>query len=85
MAPGVTRDQVVAKFKSSAMSDEAWDLIKTGVISNLIWKIGERPGVAFTVTADSEQEVRAELGKSEVVKSGVLEFDVEPASPFRNF
>jgi hypothetical protein len=83
--PGVTRDQVLKYFRESEISDEAWELTKKGVISHWYYKLGEQPGVAFVVSAASADEVRAHLQESPVAKSGLLEFDIDPVSPFRHF
>jgi hypothetical protein len=40
MAPGATRDQVVEHLKKGA-DKEQWELIKRGIVSNWVIKIGE--------------------------------------------
>ena len=85
MAPGVKREQVIEYLTSTRMSDVGWDLVRREIISHVLWKVGERPGVAFTVNADGEQAIRRVLDELEPVKSGLIEFDIDPVSPFRQF
>ena len=84
LAPGVTREQALEFLKGSDPT-QRWELFRTGTINHVLWKVGERPGVAFTISADSEEALREQFKDSASVTSGVFEWDIDRISPFRQF
>ena len=63
MAPDVKREQVIEYLASTRMSDVGWDLVRREIIPHVLWKVGERPGVAFAINADGEKARRIGTGQ----------------------
>ena len=57
--PGKSREDLIAHAKDRSISDEAWDLVRTGVITEHGYKIGQRPGFFLVIEGDSEEAVHS--------------------------
>jgi hypothetical protein len=84
LQPGVSRDQVLSFLRETDTSS-SWELIRKGVISSWHWKVGDQPGIAFFMTADSLDEARQLVSTFPGVKAGLVELEIDPMSPFRQF
>ncbi len=82
--PGVTREQVIEEF-SKGVTEEDWKLVKKGVIAHWLWKTGDQPGLVIVMNGESLEEIRAITESMSEVKSGLIEYDIDPVSPFRTF
>jgi hypothetical protein len=58
-----SREEFVAKIKQNPLSHEAWELVRTGVISEHGFKTGSRPGFVLIIDRDSEEAVQAALSE----------------------
>jgi muconolactone delta-isomerase len=84
ICPGATRDRVIAHLKKNIEKEE-WELVKKGIITHWFFKVGDQPGFVALLNCDSLEEVHALLGKTPVVREGLLEFDVDPVNHFPHF
>ena len=84
MVSGATREQVVEQLIKS-VDEEAWELIKKGVIAQWVFKVGEQPGVVVLVKANSKEEVRRMIDTAPHVKAGLLEFEIDPVEHYPYF
>ena len=56
--PGVTRAQLVAHFTGAPIPSE-WSLIRSGVVTNVLFKIGADVGFYALLSAPTAQEARS--------------------------
>jgi len=77
-----SRQDFLARVKNRPLSDQAWELIRTGVITEHGFKTGERPGFVFVIEGDSEDAVRSMIAPFPLVREGWFDIDVDPVSPF---
>jgi|SRR5215510_1321712 len=82
LRPGKTREELIERLGDKPISDEAWELVRTGVVTDHGYKTGRRPGFIFVVEGDSEEAVRALISKVPIVQEGWFEVEVDPVSPF---
>ena len=82
LRPERTREELVAKIKDKVISDEAWELVQKGVITEHGFKIGRRPGFILIVEGDTEEAVRAVITNVPIVRDGWFDIDVDAMSPF---
>jgi hypothetical protein len=81
--PGVTREQMV-RHLSQRLNPGAWDLIRHGVVSNVLYKTGADAGFFAVLNAPSLSEAGALVHK--VVESGGLfEIRVVAVNQFPHF
>jgi hypothetical protein len=67
------------------LSDEAWELMRTGILRDGMFKIGERPGFAALCDADGMQEIQTMLDTVPAVREGWFQIEIEPLSRVMNF
>jgi hypothetical protein len=77
-----SREDFLARVKNRPLSDHAWELIRTGVITEHGFKTGQRPGFVFVIEGDSEDAVRSLIAPFPLVREGWFDIDVDPVSPF---
>ena len=77
-----SREDVLDRLRNRPLSDEAWDLIRKGVITEHGFKTGQRPGFIFVVESDSEEAVRSTIASLPFVRSGWFDIDIDPVTPF---
>ena len=77
-----TREEFVERIGGKLISDEAWELVRTGVVTEHGFKIGQCPGFIFVIQDDSEEAVRAAISKIPIVKDGWFDIEIDPVSPF---
>ena len=82
LSPGKSREDLTAHMKGSTLSDEAWDLIRKGVISEHGYKIGSRLGFVFVIEGASEEAVRSTLSRIPLLRDGWFTIEIDPFSPF---
>jgi len=81
LRPERTREELVEKIEGKLISDEAWDLVRTGVVTEHGFKIGQRPGFIFVIEGDSEEAVRATISNIPVVQGGLVRYRSRSAEP----
>ena len=79
-----SRDDLVTRVTDHPLPDEAWELIRKGVITEHGYKIGRRPGFVLVMEGDSEEAVRATISGFPLVQDGWFDLEVDPISPFRS-
>src|SRR5262245_52583149 len=81
LSSGKSRDDLLAQV-GRTLSDEAWELVRKGVITEHGYKIGSRPGFVLVVEGDSEEGVRSKLSRLPIVRDGWFTIEIDPFSPF---
>jgi hypothetical protein len=84
MRPGVNREQFIEYLKQP-MDPAEWDLIKNGVVSHLLFKTGEVPGLLIIIHAESLEAAMACADKTPIVQAGLLDFVIDPVNRFPHF
>jgi len=82
LRPEKSRADLLAKIQNEPSSDEAWELMRKGVITEHGVKIGQRPGFFLIMEGDSEAAVLAAISHIPIVQEGWFDIDVDPVSPF---
>lgn len=84
LRPERTRADLLAKIENEPLDDEAWELVRKGVITEHGFKIGQRPGFFLIMEGDSEAAVQAAVANIPVLREGWFDIEVDPISPFRS-
>jgi hypothetical protein len=82
LRPEISREQFVERIKQDPLSHEAWELVRSGVISEHGFKIGLRPGFVLIIDRESEEAVHAAISGLPLVRERWFEIEVDPVSPF---
>lgn len=82
LRPERSREEFIARLKQNPLSHEAWELVRTGVISEHGFKTGSRPGFVLIINRDSEQAVQASISELPLVRERWFDIEVDPVSPF---
>ncbi len=77
-ADGASREQLVTFFAENGFSSAAWDLIRQRIVTEYALKTGEIPGVLLFLDADSFEQAAGLVNELDVVKRGLLAFEIEP-------
>jgi hypothetical protein len=80
---GSSREEL-AEDLTRRLDPATWDLIRRGVLSHVLYKVGDEPGFFAVLNAASIEEAR------EVVHSGenrleLFDIDIVPVNQFPNF
>ena len=70
--------QLVGFFEDNGFSSAAWELIRHRIVTEYALKTGEVPGVVLFLEVDSVEQAAGLVNELEVVKQGLLSFDIEP-------
>jgi hypothetical protein len=81
--PGVTREQMVHHF-SERPKPSAWDLIRHGVVSNVLYKTGAAVGFFAVLNAPSLAEAEG-LVRKVMESDGLFEIRVVAVNQFPHF
>lgn len=81
--PGVTRQQLVDHF-TGKLNPSTWDLIRHGVVSNVLFKTGSEIGYYAVLSASSLDEARSIIQR---LSADEILFDVKivPVNQFPHF
>jgi hypothetical protein len=81
--PGVTRQQLVDHF-TGKLNPSTWDLIRHGVVSNVLFKTGSEIGYYAVLSASSLDEARSVIQR---LSADEILFDVKivPVNQFPHF
>jgi hypothetical protein len=82
LRPEKTRADFLATMHHEPLSDEAWELVRKGVITEHGFKIGQRPGFFLIMEGTSAEAVQAALAKIPILQEGWCDIEVDPISPF---
>ena len=80
---GVTREQL-AQYFNQRMNPSTWDLIRHGVVSNVLFKTGSEPGVFALLSAPSLQEAKALVDRA-VERENLFDVQIVPVNQFPHF
>ena len=81
--PGVTRQQLVEHF-TGKLTPATWDLIRYGVVSNLLFKTGSEVGFFAVLSAPSLEEARS-IVQLRTADEVLFEVKIVPANLFPHF
>jgi hypothetical protein len=84
MCPGATRNQIINHFKKD-IEKNTWEQMKKGIITHWYFKVGDQPGVVAILDCESIEEARHMVNESQAVKTGIVEFDIDPVERFPHF
>lgn len=80
--PGTTRQQLVDDM-SRRLRPGTWELIRNGVLSHVLYKVGDEPGFFAVLHAASLEQAKA------MVKAGsettLFDIDIVPVNQFPHF
>jgi hypothetical protein len=82
LSPDRSREDLMAQMADRTLSDEAWELVRTGVISEHGYKIGTRPGFVLVMEGDSEDAVQSTLSRIPLLRDGWFKIEIDPVTPF---
>jgi len=82
LSPGKSREALLAEMAGRTLSDEAWEFVRKGVITEHGYKIGARPGFVLVMEGDSEDAVRSTLARIPLLRDGWFKIEIDPFSPF---
>ncbi|HEY8247363.1 MAG TPA: hypothetical protein VIG38_08800 [Hyphomicrobium sp.] len=80
---GVTREQLVEHL-TRRLHPSTWDLIRHGVLSHVLYKIGEEPGFFAVLSAPTLEEARATVERG-AERLEVFDLDIVPVNQFPHF
>ena len=80
--PGKSREDLIAHVKDRSISDEAWDLVRKGVITEHGSKIAQRPGFFLVIEGDSEEAVHSTVSALPFLRDGWFDIEVDPITRF---
>lgn len=81
--PNKSREAFIQQHRE--LSDEAWELMRQGVLRDGMFKLGDRPGFAALCDAESADEVHAVLHTVPAVQEGWFEIEIAPLSRVMKF
>ena len=84
LRPDRSREAFLARIQDEPASAEAWDLVRTGRITERGFKIGQRLGFICVVEAESEDTALAAITTIPVLQEDWFIIEVDPISPFRS-
>jgi hypothetical protein len=80
---GVTREQLVEHF-SGKLHPSTWDLIRHGIVTNLLFKTGSEAGFYAVLTASSLEEARS-IVESRTTNEVLFDVNIVPVNQFPHF
>jgi hypothetical protein len=84
LRPDKSREEFLARIQYEPGSAEAWDLVRTGRITERGFKIGQRLGFICVVEAESEDAALAVIATIPLLQEDWFTVEVDPISPFRS-
>jgi hypothetical protein len=82
LRPEKSRADFLARISDNRLSDEAWELVRKGMITAHGFKIGQRAGFILIMEGDSEEAVQAAISRIPILRDGWFDIEVDPMSPF---
>ena len=84
LRPDKSREALLARIQHEPGSAVTWDLVRTGMIKEHGFKIGQRLGFIFVVEAESEDAALAVITTIPLLQEDWFHVEVDPISPFRS-
>ena len=80
---GATREQLIEHL-TRRLNPATWDLIRSGVLSHVLYKVGDEPGFFAVLNAPSIQEAKAMIEAGEE-RLELFDLEVVPVNQFPHF
>ena len=80
---GATREQLIEHL-TRRLDPSTWDLIRNGVPSQVLYKIGDEPGFFAVLNAPSMEEAKA-MVEAGVERLELFDLEVVPVNQFPHF
>ena len=80
---GATREQLIEHL-TRRLNPSTWDLIRNGVLSQVLYKIGDEPGFFAVLNAPSMEEAKA-MVEAGVERLELFDLEVVPVNQFPRF
>ena len=80
---GVTRDELILHL-TERLDPATWDLIRKGVLSSVLYKIGDEPGFFAILNASSIEQAHALVDGSSQ-RQEVFDLEIIPVNQFPHF
>jgi hypothetical protein len=81
--PGTTRQQLVDGL-SQRLQPGTWDLVRHGVLSHVLLKVGDEPGFFAVLQAASLEQAKAMVEASQETRL-LFDIDIVPVNQFPHF
>jgi hypothetical protein len=82
LRPEKPREEFLARIRHASVSPEAWELVRTGIITEHGFKTGQRLGIVLVVEADSEAAALAAIANIPILREDWFDVEVDPISRF---
>jgi hypothetical protein len=80
---GATREQLIKRL-TSELDPATWDLIRHGVVSHVLYKVGDEPGFFAVLNAPSIEEAKAMVDRG-AQRLEVFDLQIVPVNQFPHF
>ena len=80
---GATREQLIQHL-TRRLDPSTWDLIRKGVLSHILYKVGDEPGFFAVLNASSSEETKA-IVDAGIERLDLFDLEVVPVNQFPHF
>ena len=80
---GTTREQLVEHL-TRRLDPSTWDLIRHGVLSHVLYKVGDEPGFFAVLNAENAEEAKR-IVEAGAEKLELFDLEVVPVNQFPHF
>jgi hypothetical protein len=80
---GATREQLIEHL-TRRLNPSTWDLIRHGVLSQVLYKVGDEPGFFAVLNAPNLEEAKA-MAEKGVERLELFDLEVVPVNQFPHF
>ena len=81
--PSATREQLIHHF-TQRLNPSTWDAIRKGVVSNVLFKVGDEPGFFAVLSASNMEEAQAHVERA-VEKHDLFDIQIILVNQFPHF
>ena len=81
---GATREQLIEHL-TRRLDPSTWDLIRNGVLSHGLIKVGDEPGFSAVLNAQSIEEAKGMVEAGEERLNELFDLEVVPVNQFPHF
>ena len=82
--PGISREHLIERLKQR-WHLSSWELVRTGQVSNVFYKIGAEPGITAVIHATDETQAKSLLAHMLNNDESFFEIDLTPINQFPHF
>jgi hypothetical protein len=80
---GATRPQLIEHL-TRRINPATWDLIRNGVLSHVLYKVGDEPGFFAVLTAPSREEAKGIIDAG-AERLELFDLEITPVNQFPHF